>query len=126
MTLIAYSPLARGALLEKRFLPLMAELGDVGMRHGKNAMQVALNWLIAKKNVVAIPKAGNAEHAVENAAAADFRLSAADIGRIDAAARRFKRSPLVPLHIGSLLKHTAFWHGAAARGIGNRKEKNAG
>ena len=37
--------------------------------------QVALNWLIWKENVVAIPKATNKDHIKENFGAMGWRLS---------------------------------------------------
>ena len=38
-------------------------------------MQVALNWIVSKKGVVAIPKAGDAEHMLENAGASGWKLT---------------------------------------------------
>ena len=78
ITIIAYSPLARGGLLERRH-EATDVLKMVGERHGKSAAQVALNWVVSKDNTVAIPKAGNLEHVRENAKALDFMLERKDI-----------------------------------------------
>lgn len=82
ITLIAYSPLARGALFGKKYDALRKKLDDVGRKYEKSASQVALNWLIRKEPVIAIPKASNAEHARENAEAAGFKLSEHDVKEI--------------------------------------------
>ncbi len=83
ITLIAYSPLARGAIFEKKYNALQMRLEGIGSKYKKSASQVALNWLIRKEPVVAIPKAGNVEHAIENAEAASFRLSEQDLKEVN-------------------------------------------
>lgn len=83
ITLIAYSPLARGALRQKKYAKLAELLGDIGKKYEKSAEQVALNWLIGKKPVVAIPKSSSAEHTRDNVGAADFELGREDISRIN-------------------------------------------
>jgi diketogulonate reductase-like aldo/keto reductase len=77
ITLMAYSPLARGLLAKNEFLK------KIGEKYKKTAAQVALNWLIQKETVVAIPKAGNLKHLTENAQACGFRLSKEDILEIE-------------------------------------------
>ncbi len=79
ITLIAYSPLGRGLIFEEKYKALRSKLEGIGKKYNKTASQVALNWLIMKEPVIAIPKASRAEHAVENAKAASFRLSEQDI-----------------------------------------------
>ena len=54
------------------------------------ARQVALAFLTRAASVLAIPKASSAEHAAENAAAGDLKLSDADIAALDKA---FPRGP---------------------------------
>ncbi len=83
ITLIAYSPLARGALFDKKYYELRKKLESIGSKYKKSASQVALNWLIRKEPVVAIPKASNADHAIENAEAASFKLSEQDLKEIN-------------------------------------------
>lgn len=98
ITLIAYMPLAMGALTGKytstnrpvglrRFLPyfqkkngaeldrLVATLTAIGQNHGKTASQIALRWLLDDPLVLPIPGAKNAEQVVANAGALGFRLN---------------------------------------------------
>uniref|UniRef100_A0A7C4AKF9 Aldo/keto reductase n=1 Tax=Thermodesulfovibrio aggregans TaxID=86166 RepID=A0A7C4AKF9_9BACT len=73
ITVMAYCPLGRGILPNNKFLK------EIGIKYDKTAAQVALNWLIQKKGVVAIPKAIKIEHITENAESTDWRLSKEDI-----------------------------------------------
>ncbi len=82
ITVIAYSPLARGSLLGKSHGD-MDLLRVIGERHGKSAAQVALNWVVSKDNTVAIPKAGRLEHIRENAKALDFKLEKKEIEELE-------------------------------------------
>lgn len=75
-TLMAYTPLAKGRLSRSEFLE------GIGRKYGKTAAQVALNWLIAKENVIAIPKAINISHLKENAGAMGWRLLEDDMERM--------------------------------------------
>jgi aryl-alcohol dehydrogenase-like predicted oxidoreductase len=108
VTMIAYSPLAKGMLTGKytpemppagmrgriysrarlaAIQPLIKLLGECGMAHGgKSSAQVALNWLICK-GVVPIPGAKNSRQAQENAAALGWQLSEAEITVLDEASR---------------------------------------
>lgn len=74
---MAYCPLARGILPKNQFLK------EIGLKYGKTAAQVALNWLIGKDSVVAIPKAIKIEHLKENAESTGWRLSKEDIAQIE-------------------------------------------
>ena len=76
ITIIAYTPLAKGVLARNKFLE------SIGRKYGKTAAQVALNWLICWKPVIAIPKAANIKHLEENAGAMGWRLSNEDFRRI--------------------------------------------
>lgn len=76
ITIMAYTPLAKGRLTRNEFLR------EIGEKYKKTAAQVALNWLIAKENVIAIPKAVKVEHLKENAGAMGWRLSENDIESI--------------------------------------------
>jgi diketogulonate reductase-like aldo/keto reductase len=58
--------------------------------HKATARQVALAFLTRAASVLAIPKASSAEHAAENAAAGDLKLSDAEIAALDKA---FPRGP---------------------------------
>lgn len=76
ITIMAYTPLAKGRLTRNEFLR------EIGEKYKKTAAQVALNWLIAKENVIAIPKAVKVEHLKENAGAMGWSLSENDIESI--------------------------------------------
>jgi len=76
ITVMAHKPLARGVLSRNKFLQ------EIGKRYEKTAAQVALNWLIAREGVVAIPKAVNLDHLEQNAGAAGWGLSEEDIEHI--------------------------------------------
>ena len=73
-TLIAYSPLGRGALSR----PGNSVLDEVAERYGKSRTQVALNWLVTQGNVVAIPKSSNPVHLLDIIGAVGWRLKLED------------------------------------------------
>jgi diketogulonate reductase-like aldo/keto reductase len=77
VTIIAYSPIARGQVATSRGESWRI-LDTVGQKYGKTRAQVALNWLICKDDVVAIPKAGSLEHVKENAGSTGWKLSSED------------------------------------------------
>jgi aryl-alcohol dehydrogenase-like predicted oxidoreductase len=106
ITLIAYQPLASGALTGKylsgsrpfgirRFRepfrgskfhalrPVVTLLRLIGDRYGKTPGQVALRWLLEQENVVPIPGAKNAEQATHNAGALSFTLTPQEIGYLN-------------------------------------------
>ncbi len=74
--LTAYSPVAKGAVLNDRTL-----LG-IGELHGKTSAQVALRWLIQQEKVAAIPKATSEDHLKGNLDVFDFELSNEEMERI--------------------------------------------
>jgi len=78
VTVIAYSPIARGHIAGGGRDERWRTLDSVAQRYGKTRTQVALNWLICKENVVAIPKASNPEHVRENAGGAGWKLEPED------------------------------------------------
>lgn len=80
LMLTAYSPLARGGVLED------STLTEIGERHGKSAAQVTLRWLVDQPQVSAVPKAASAEHRKANLAL-DFELSDEERKAIDGLAR---------------------------------------
>jgi aryl-alcohol dehydrogenase-like predicted oxidoreductase len=109
ITIIAYSPLAQGALTGKYGLSnkpsddvrrgnklftdenlreisrLLTVLESIAKKRGRTIAQVAMNWLLRGGNVVPIPGAKNPKQAEENAGAAGWRLSEQElmeIGRI--------------------------------------------
>jgi aryl-alcohol dehydrogenase-like predicted oxidoreductase len=102
ITLIAYSPLAMGALTGKytaktraggfrRVLPsfrgkaieavqpVVELLRQIGERYARSPSQVALRWLIENEHVLPIPGAKNSQQATENAGALSFSLSLEEV-----------------------------------------------
>ncbi len=80
MMLTAYSPVARGKVIQD------ATLKEIGLKHGKNAGQVALRWLM-QQDVAAIPKSATPDNIKSNIDIFDFELSADDMKKIHALAR---------------------------------------
>jgi diketogulonate reductase-like aldo/keto reductase len=76
---MAYSPLGRGALVRH---PLLVRLGR---ERGASAAQIALAWCLREPDVVAIPKSVHPARIDENLAAAQLRLTAAELAQIDQA-----------------------------------------
>lgn len=103
---VAYSPLGQGALArdvpadgerprgfratnplfrssaEARLTPLRAALREIAAAHDATPAQVALAWVVAHPNTVAIPGARTIAQLEENAAAADFVLSDEEHARL--------------------------------------------
>jgi aryl-alcohol dehydrogenase-like predicted oxidoreductase len=108
VTLIAYQPLASGALTGKyssgarptglrrfmgrfrgkgpeAFAPVVALLREIGAANAKSPTQIALRWLIENETVLAIPGAKNGRQAAENAGALSFSLTSTEIEALDRA-----------------------------------------
>jgi diketogulonate reductase-like aldo/keto reductase len=75
---MAYSPVSQGRL------PPSPALAAVAKRHEATPYQVALAWVLRDPAVIAIPKASDAAHVTENRRALDLKLTAQDLGAIDA------------------------------------------
>ena len=69
--------------------PLLAALRRIAAAHDATPAQVALAWLIANPNVVAIPGASSVEQLRHNVAAADLDLTAAEVDELTAESDRF-------------------------------------
>ena len=74
---MAYSPLGHNA----RKLLGSSALQAVAQRHGATPAQVAIAWGMRTGNVISIPKAADAAHVRENAAAGDDRADSGGSGR---------------------------------------------
>jgi hypothetical protein len=83
ITIIAYSPLGSGSVLSISNKKIYGKLNEIGSKYGKSAAQVALNWLISKRNITAIPKANTPDHMAENIAASGWKLKPEDISEIN-------------------------------------------
>jgi aryl-alcohol dehydrogenase-like predicted oxidoreductase len=116
-SIIAYSPLAQGLLTGKytdktrpsssvqkmnyrfshenlaRLAEIIQILSEIGLAHGKTPSQVALNWVIRKENVVAIPGVKKPENVVNDVGAVDWKITEAEAERLGkaAVAIRFSR-----------------------------------
>ncbi len=116
ITITAWSPLASGLLTGKfhkdpeilsqtpfgrrmrlrpgieRSRPLIQALDEIAAKHDATPAQVALNWLINfhGETVVAIPGASKVHQAEESAGSMKFRLSDADMARLDELSSEFR------------------------------------
>jgi diketogulonate reductase-like aldo/keto reductase len=75
---VAERPIERGLVNEPN--PLLDELSD---KYGKTKVQIAINWLISKDNVVTIPKSTNREHLIENLGSIGWEMEKDDIYKLD-------------------------------------------
>jgi len=82
VTIIAYCPLARGLQHLDDSDP-RGVLRDIARSLCRTPAQVALNWCLAKRPVVVIPKGNSIGHILENSGASGWRLSAEQIARLD-------------------------------------------
>ena len=80
MPVMAYSPVGQGGALLRH--PALAAVAE---RHGATPAQIAIAWTLRRPGVISIPKASDPAHVAENAAAADMRLTEADVSELDAA-----------------------------------------
>jgi diketogulonate reductase-like aldo/keto reductase len=76
---MAYSPVEQARLLSN------PKLVEFARRNAMTPAQVALSWLLAKPDVIAIPKAGSRAHMKENASALEVVLSTAQLRELDKA-----------------------------------------
>ena len=76
--LMAYSPIEQARLIgDRRLIDLARDLGH-------SPAQLALAWLLAREDTIALPKTGQGKHMRENAAAASIVLDCGQLGRLDA------------------------------------------
>jgi len=77
LALTAYTPVAKGSVVDDPVLRRIAT------KHGASPVQVALAWLLAQDNVVAIPKSAREAGQAANLAACALRLDAEDLASIN-------------------------------------------
>jgi diketogulonate reductase-like aldo/keto reductase len=94
ITIIAYSPLGTNFSELKKY-DGEGVLARIAKSCSKSEAQVALNWLIAKDNVVAIPRASTTTHAIEDCEASGWRLSETEYRLLDEKIGFQRRVPLV-------------------------------
>jgi diketogulonate reductase-like aldo/keto reductase len=88
ITILAYTPLDDGRLATSaRFRRSQSTrvLEQVAADVQKTLAQVALNWCTARPNVIAIPKSDSVERTVENCQASGWRLTPAQVQKLDEA-----------------------------------------
>ena len=74
---MAYSPIDQATLVRSPKLVAFAQ------RHGMTAAQAALAWLLAKDDIIAIPKTSQRDRLRENFAALNQRLTAVQLAELD-------------------------------------------
>jgi len=74
---MAYSPIEQARLLRN------AKLAGFAGRHGMTPSQAALAWLLAKEDVIVIPKTAHRERLKENIGALERPLDAAQLAELD-------------------------------------------
>ena len=77
---MAYWPIAGGFLAKSGSL-----LDKLSKKYGKTRAQIAINWLISKKNIVAISKSVRMDRLKENLGAMGWNLEAKDVKLLDKA-----------------------------------------
>lgn len=84
MPLMAYCPIAKGGILRRQLLndPIVNEIAK---EHNVKPLQIILAWSIRSRDVIAIPKAVQREHVIENAKAGSIILSEEDLNRLEGA-----------------------------------------
>src|SRR5262249_8999552 len=70
--IMAYSPIEQGRLLRH------AALKEIASRHEATPAQIALAWLVQRKDTIVIPKSANLARVRENRDAVNVALTAAD------------------------------------------------
>ena len=88
VTIIAYTPLDDGRLAVKsrwRRGQGMNVLAEIAAQTHKTLAQVALNWCLSRPNVIAIPKSDSVTRTEENCRASGWRLTPAQVTRLDEA-----------------------------------------
>jgi len=74
---MAYSPIEQGRL------PKSGALAKIAKAHGASVPQIALAFLLRRKDLIVIPKAGSVEHVRDNHEALTITLSPEDLAAID-------------------------------------------
>jgi diketogulonate reductase-like aldo/keto reductase len=96
VAVVAYSPFGHNDFPDSRSKG-GAMLQTIAKRHGVSTRQVALAFLARDAHVFPIPKASNADHAAENAAAGDLKLTAEDVAALDQAFPRGSKPRSLPM-----------------------------
>jgi len=76
---MAYSPVEQGKLVRN------AKLSAIAKKRNATAAEIALAWLLAQPEMIAIPKSGDPKHIEENRAAADIELTSEEVSALEGA-----------------------------------------
>ena len=76
--IVAERPVERGLLLKSH--PVLDKLEN---KYKKTKAQIAMNWLISKKNVITIPKSTNEDHLKENLGSIGWKMEDYDLDLLD-------------------------------------------
>ena len=76
--IVAERPVERGFLLKSH--PVLDKLEK---KYKKTKAQIAINWLLSKKNIITIPKSTNEEHLKENLGAIGWKIEDSDLVLLD-------------------------------------------
>lgn len=96
VAVVAYSPFGNGHFPS----PTSAGgkvLADIARAHGATPYQVALQFLVRRPSLFAIPKASDVAHVRDNAKAASLKLTPEELQRIDAAFPRGDEPAALPV-----------------------------
>jgi diketogulonate reductase-like aldo/keto reductase len=97
VAVVAYTPFGTSPGIYTGETAQGRALQEIAAARGVTPRQVALQFLLRNPEVFVIPKASSIAHVTENAGAADFELSAADLERIEAAFPRGKPRRDLPM-----------------------------
>jgi len=93
IAVIAFTPLGHGPDQISRMDPA-GLLERIANQCGKTRAQVALNWCLAKKGMVTIPKASTIEHVAENCGASGWTLTTEQLQELSHGIRYQRRGTL--------------------------------
>jgi diketogulonate reductase-like aldo/keto reductase len=83
LTIVAYTPVAKGLIAKGGSGERWQVLEEICSKYHRTRTQVALNWILARKSVVAIPKAVSTKHVEENACAVGWQMNRNDHDKLD-------------------------------------------
>jgi diketogulonate reductase-like aldo/keto reductase len=95
VAVVGYSPFGHGDFPGPR-TQAGCVLQEIAAAHDATPRQIALRFLLRRSSLFTIPKASSPEHAAENAAAGDLRLTEGELARIDEAFSLGPRPPVLP------------------------------